>query len=254
MLLAFSEQTKGQKLPENLTDQEMMEIVMSRYEKEVMHPLQNLISGELARAMLIQIQKLKLDLETAMLELDQILKANEINFAVLAALPAFFISLILLYLARIWVLQDRQKATWSSQLQGGNILTLLSPTSFSLSLSPFDLPTTSSEKPNMEWLPVGVLAPEIPGTMISLLSESYLQRVFMLDMERLNLSSRGTTPQPFSRGLSSLAASLLNTKDRVIREFTDHSKRSTKSPSERKIAGDRDGNTYSVHPPVFTVA
>ncbi|XP_028552898.1 protein DGS1, mitochondrial isoform X3 [Dendrobium catenatum] len=107
MLLAFSEQTKGQKLPENLTDQEMMEIVMSRYEKEVMHPLQNLIGGELARAMLIQIQKLKLDLETAMLELDQILKANEINFAVLAALPAFFISIILLYLVRTWVLQDK---------------------------------------------------------------------------------------------------------------------------------------------------
>ncbi|KAG0473744.1 hypothetical protein HPP92_015601 [Vanilla planifolia] len=107
MLLAFSEQTKGQKLPENLTDQEMMEIVMSRYEKEVMHPLQNLIGGELARAMLIQIQKLKLDLETAMLELDQILKANEINFAILAALPAFFLSLILLYLARTWLLQDK---------------------------------------------------------------------------------------------------------------------------------------------------
>ncbi|XP_020587985.1 protein DGS1, mitochondrial isoform X2 [Phalaenopsis equestris] len=107
MLLAFSEQTKGQKIPENLTDQEMMEIVMSRYEKEVMHPLQNLIGGELARAMLIQIQKLKLDLETAMLELDQILKANEINFAVLAALPAFIISLLLLYLIRTWVLQDK---------------------------------------------------------------------------------------------------------------------------------------------------
>lgn len=42
-----------------------------------------------------------------MLELDQILKANEINFAVLAALPAFFISLILLYLVRTWVLRDK---------------------------------------------------------------------------------------------------------------------------------------------------
>ncbi|PKA46274.1 hypothetical protein AXF42_Ash020025 [Apostasia shenzhenica] len=107
MLLAFSEQIKGQKLLENLTDQEMMEIVMSRYEKEVMHPIQNLISGELAHALLIQIQKLKLDLETAMLELDQILKANEINFALLAALPAFFLSLILLYLIRTWVFQDK---------------------------------------------------------------------------------------------------------------------------------------------------
>ncbi|WOK96792.1 protein DGS1, mitochondrial isoform X1 [Canna indica] len=107
MLLAFCEQTKGQKLPANIPDQEMLEIVMSRYEKEVMHPLQNLFSGELARAMLIQIQKLKLDLETAMLELDQILKANEINFAILAALPAFFLSLLLLMFVRAWLKQDR---------------------------------------------------------------------------------------------------------------------------------------------------
>lgn len=40
-----------------------------------------------------------------MLELDQILKANEINFAVLAALPAFFLSLLLLMLLRAWYKQ-----------------------------------------------------------------------------------------------------------------------------------------------------
>ncbi|XP_020101790.1 protein DGS1, mitochondrial [Ananas comosus] len=107
MLLAFCEQTKGQNLPEDISDQHLLEIVMARYEKEVMHPLQNLLSGELARAMLIQIQKLKLDLETAMLELDQILKANEINFAILAALPAFCLSLLLLMLVRAWILQDK---------------------------------------------------------------------------------------------------------------------------------------------------
>ncbi|KAJ9146623.1 hypothetical protein P3X46_028862 [Hevea brasiliensis] len=106
MLLAFSEQTKGQKFPENASDQEMLEIVMARYEKELMHPIQNLLSGELARALLIQVQKLKLDIETAMLELDQILKANEINFAILAALPAFFLSIILLMLVRAWFKQD----------------------------------------------------------------------------------------------------------------------------------------------------
>ncbi|KAK4607501.1 hypothetical protein RGQ29_001374 [Quercus rubra] len=106
MLLAFSEQTKGQKIPENASEQELLEIVMSRYEKELMHPIQNLLSGELARALLIQVQKLKLDIETAMLELDQILKANEINFAILAALPAFFLSLILLMLVRTWFRRD----------------------------------------------------------------------------------------------------------------------------------------------------
>ena len=132
-----------------------------RYEKELMHPISNLLNGELARALLIQVlqarlrwssvcnlihiylcrgfslfqvQKLKLDIETwvqelipwidhqiliyllgclivllgrAMLELDQILKANEINFAVLAALPAFFLCLFLLMLVRAWFKQVR---------------------------------------------------------------------------------------------------------------------------------------------------
>ncbi|XP_078152005.1 dgd1 suppressor 1 isoform X1 [Carex rostrata] len=107
MLVAFCEQTKGQQLPLNVTDQQLMEIVMARYEKEMMHPVQNLFNGELARAMLIQIQRLKLDLETAMLELDQILKANQINFATLAALPACFIVFLLIGLMRAWLLHDK---------------------------------------------------------------------------------------------------------------------------------------------------
>ncbi|CAJ1971223.1 unnamed protein product [Sphenostylis stenocarpa] len=106
MLLAFSEQAKGQNIPVNASDQEMLEIVMDRYEKELMHPIQNLLNGELIRAILIQVQKLKLDTETAMLELNQILRANEINFAVLTALPAFFLSLLLIMVVRAWFKQD----------------------------------------------------------------------------------------------------------------------------------------------------
>ncbi|XP_041989556.1 protein DGS1, mitochondrial-like [Salvia splendens] len=106
MLLAFSEQTAAKKFPENASDQEMLELVMVRYEKELMHPIQGLVGGELVRALLIQVQKLKLDIEEAMLELDQILRANEINFAILAALPAFFISLILAMLVRAWFKRD----------------------------------------------------------------------------------------------------------------------------------------------------
>ncbi|CAH9100124.1 unnamed protein product [Cuscuta epithymum] len=106
MLRAFSEQTKGDKLPEDATDNEMLEVVMERYEKELMHPIQNLLSGELARALLIQVQKLKLDIEEAMLELDQILRANEINFAILAALPAFFLSVLVMMLLRAWFKRD----------------------------------------------------------------------------------------------------------------------------------------------------
>lgn len=42
---------------------------------------------------------------SAMLELQQILRANEINFAVLAALPAFFLSYIVFMVMRAWLKQ-----------------------------------------------------------------------------------------------------------------------------------------------------
>lgn len=133
-----------------------------RYEKELMHPLQNLIGGELPRALLIQVplqiccaavnirishyspivpyyfrfrsSNLMLRrkwcifhftslsetwfhsnwlwmtflLARAMLELDQILKANEINFAILAALPAFFLSVLLVMVVRAWLRKVRK--------------------------------------------------------------------------------------------------------------------------------------------------
>jgi nuclear-control-of-ATPase protein 2 len=106
MLRNFCEQATREKVPDNASDQEMLEVVMNRYEKELVHPIHNLLSGELARGLLIQVQKLKLDIETAMLELDQILRANEINFAILAALPAFFLSIVMLTVLRTWLKKD----------------------------------------------------------------------------------------------------------------------------------------------------
>ncbi|KAI4383708.1 hypothetical protein MLD38_009514 [Melastoma candidum] len=88
MLLAFCEQTKGQNLPENATDQEMVEVVMTRY------------------FTLLQVEKLRLDIETAMLELDLIHQAVEIYFSTLAAFPAFFLSFLLLMFFRAWLKQD----------------------------------------------------------------------------------------------------------------------------------------------------
>lgn len=49
---------------------------MSKYESELKDPVRNLLLGQLARSLLIQVQRLKLDTEAAMLELDQILRAN----------------------------------------------------------------------------------------------------------------------------------------------------------------------------------
>jgi nuclear-control-of-ATPase protein 2 len=47
------------------------------------------------------------DIKQAMLELDQILKGNAINFAILAALPAFGVSLLLLTVVQAWIMNDQ---------------------------------------------------------------------------------------------------------------------------------------------------
>ncbi|GAX73074.1 hypothetical protein CEUSTIGMA_g527.t1 [Chlamydomonas eustigma] len=64
-----------------------MQLVMRSYEMQLRSPIRNLLVGDLARAMLIQVQRLKLDTEAAMLKLDQILKASELSFSLVAALP-----------------------------------------------------------------------------------------------------------------------------------------------------------------------
>uniref|UniRef100_A0A0E0GMW5 Uncharacterized protein n=1 Tax=Oryza nivara TaxID=4536 RepID=A0A0E0GMW5_ORYNI len=89
MMLEFCQQTSNEKLPQDISDQALMENFMERYEKEWTHPVKNLFGGE------------------AMLELDQILKGNAINFAILAALPAFGVSLLLLTVVQAWIMNDQ---------------------------------------------------------------------------------------------------------------------------------------------------
>ncbi|KAG2491029.1 hypothetical protein HYH03_010477 [Edaphochlamys debaryana] len=70
-----------------------MGVVMRAYEEELRRPLRGLLAGDLARALLIQVQHVKVDGEAAMLRLDQILRANELTMSLLAALPALGASL-----------------------------------------------------------------------------------------------------------------------------------------------------------------
>lgn len=70
---------------------------MRSYESELKSPLWNTFTGQLPRALLIQVQKLKVDTESAMLQLDQILRANELNVALIAAIPAIIVAGGILY-------------------------------------------------------------------------------------------------------------------------------------------------------------
>ena len=59
-----------------------MSAVLNAYESEIKSPLKNLVTGDLIRALFIQIQKAKVDGELAISALDKLLKSNELNFAV----------------------------------------------------------------------------------------------------------------------------------------------------------------------------
>ncbi|CAK0782307.1 hypothetical protein CVIRNUC_005626 [Coccomyxa viridis] len=80
-----------------------MKFMMECYEGELKRPIRNLVNGRLLRTILIQVQKLKLDTEAAMLELDQILRANELTVAVVAAIPSLAIAGGTGYLLIRWI-------------------------------------------------------------------------------------------------------------------------------------------------------
>eukprot|EP00871_Galdieria_phlegrea_P001414 jgi/Galph1/2273/GphlegSOOS_G943.1 len=61
------------------------------YEKNIQHPWYSLAFGELSQVLLIQLQKLKVDVEEQMLTLNQLVRANEINLQLFATIPGFLI-------------------------------------------------------------------------------------------------------------------------------------------------------------------
>ncbi|MEW5302498.1 MAG: hypothetical protein WDW36_005278 [Sanguina aurantia] len=81
-----------------------MAVMMAAYEEELKHPIRNLVGGQLARALLIQVQRLKVDTEAAMLELDQILKANELSISLVAAVPALALTWAVLSATVRWLI------------------------------------------------------------------------------------------------------------------------------------------------------
>jgi len=74
-----------------------MDVLMRSYETQLRSPIRSLVGGDLARCVLIQVQKVKTDTQAAMLEIDQILRANELSISLVAAIPAFIVAGALIY-------------------------------------------------------------------------------------------------------------------------------------------------------------
>ncbi|CAO3642350.1 unnamed protein product [Mucor hiemalis] len=69
-----------------------MSVLLKEYEKEIKNPLKNFVTGDLLQAILIQVQKTKVDVDLAMSALDKLLKSNELNFAFLAVAPSMLLT------------------------------------------------------------------------------------------------------------------------------------------------------------------
>ncbi|KAJ2811805.1 Nuclear control of ATPase protein 2, partial [Coemansia furcata] len=72
---------------------------MRVYSREVQQPFRNAVFGDLIQAMLIQVQKVKVDVGQTMAALDKLLKSNELNFLLLSTVPAT----LTVYVAARWL-------------------------------------------------------------------------------------------------------------------------------------------------------
>ncbi|KAH7078033.1 ATP synthase regulation protein NCA2-domain-containing protein [Paraphoma chrysanthemicola] len=66
--------------------------VLKSYEKDIQSPVKGAIVGNLASALLIQIQKTKVDVEVAMSGIDSILKSQELLFGFIGLTPGVLVS------------------------------------------------------------------------------------------------------------------------------------------------------------------
>jgi len=68
-----------------------MNIVMKNYQQELNTPIRSALLGDLIKGILIQVQKVKVDGEGLVIQIDQIMKQNQINFSLLATIPAILL-------------------------------------------------------------------------------------------------------------------------------------------------------------------
>lgn len=88
-----------------------MSAVMNLIMEQARHPLRNSFAGNLGQAFVLQVQKLKCDVEELMLKSKQTLRAQELNLALVALVPSLLIATALTYLISTASMQWRSRNT-----------------------------------------------------------------------------------------------------------------------------------------------
>ncbi|TMW65748.1 hypothetical protein Poli38472_008390 [Pythium oligandrum] len=68
-----------------------MSVVSLQYEKQLGSAVRNLMSGDIVRMLLIQVQFIKKELMVAMGAIDELMHANQLNLQVMATIPTFLV-------------------------------------------------------------------------------------------------------------------------------------------------------------------
>ncbi|EQC28707.1 hypothetical protein SDRG_13580 [Saprolegnia diclina VS20] len=69
-----------------------MSVVSLQFEKELPRALKNIVTGDIVRMMLIQIQFIKKELMVAMKAIDELMDANQLNLQMMATVPMFLVA------------------------------------------------------------------------------------------------------------------------------------------------------------------
>lgn len=84
--------------------------VLRAYEKDLVSPLVGAIRGNLIRALLIQVQKTKVDVEVAMGGIDSLLKSQELLIGFISLTPGLLVAYGLLHYFRNSIFSSKQKS------------------------------------------------------------------------------------------------------------------------------------------------
>lgn len=110
MLIDFTERNLSH-VPgaEDLAKKGSMQAVMELIREQAGRPLRNSLTGSLGQAIFLQVQKLKCDVEELMLKSKQLLRAQELNLALVALVPSLLTAASLMYMISAISLHYRSK-------------------------------------------------------------------------------------------------------------------------------------------------
>lgn len=110
MLIDFTEKNlAGVEGAEKMAEECSMTAVMNIIMQQARHPIRNSISGSLGQAFILQVQKLKCDVEELMLKSKQMIRAQELNLTLIALVPSLLTAAALTYFISTFSLHWRSR-------------------------------------------------------------------------------------------------------------------------------------------------